>query len=90
MNVEDKQPLSFNTRILVTEYKTPDGEITPWFQAHEVYYDKEGTPNGYTANGITTGGENVKELEWQLGEMKKALDKPFLWGDDRFPMEYSP
>jgi hypothetical protein len=76
--------MGWNHRILVTEYKHSNGEIETWYSIHEVYYDKNGKPEGPTKNAINS----KKELRWTLKQMKIALSKPFLWGDSRFPQEY--
>jgi len=75
--------MSWNHRILASE---EGGEI--YFKIHEVYYDKKGIPNGYTANSISVGGEDLKSIEWTLNKMKECMDKPILWADDKFPKEY--
>ena len=80
--------MSWNHRVLVTEYTHADGEVETWFSIHEVYYDKDGKPEGPTKNAIAVAGNSKKELKWTLNEMRKCLGKPFLWGDDRFPQEY--
>jgi hypothetical protein len=85
LKTQDK--MSWNHRILVTEHEYI-GQMTKYFQIHEVYYDNEGKPNGYTANAIDVGGEDVESIEWTLNKMKEALTKPKLWGDNKFPKEY--
>jgi len=75
---------TWNHRVLAEVY--PNGEVE--FQIYEVYYDVDGTPNGYTANPVTVGGSEMKDLEWTLKYMKKCLKKPILFAGDRFPQEY--
>ena len=75
--------MTWNHRVLAFENKK---EIR--FQIHEVYYDKEGAPNGYTEKPITVNGTNLNELEWVLEQMKICIGQPILWGGDRFPEEY--
>lgn len=76
--------MSWNHRVLAHEHK---GEI--YFQMHEVYYDKEGVLNSYTANPVTVGGESIESIKWTLDEMAKAREKPILLIDG-FPNEYKP
>jgi len=59
-----------------------------YLQIHEVYYDKEGIPDGYTANSISVGGESLKAITWTLNKMKECRKKPILWAGDKFPEEY--
>jgi hypothetical protein len=75
--------MSFNHRVLVIE----DGEDYQYC-IHEVYYDKEGKPNGYTKRGVEVVAESKDGLNWVLDRMKECLDKKYLWGDDRFPEEF--
>lgn len=75
--------MSWNYRVLAHI-----GHMEVYLQIHEVYYDKDGTPDGYTANPITVGGDNLKELSWVLSQMRDCLDKPILYEGDRFPEEY--
>jgi hypothetical protein len=72
----------WNYRILAVEY--PD-DI--YFEMGEVYYDKDGVPDGYCMNkGV--GSETTKGIGWTLNRMKEALKKPILCSGERFPQEY--
>ena len=82
--------MSWNHRILATEEFHLNGESEIVFSIHEVYYDKEGIPNGSTANAIKVSGDSLESIKWQLNRMKECMKKPILWGDDRFPQEYKP
>jgi len=75
--------MSWNHRILAHK----DGEGM-YFQIHEVYYDDDGKPDGYTANGASVGAESIKGINWILDKMKKCANKPILLADD-FPNEYN-
>jgi hypothetical protein len=75
--------MGWNHRVLAHEHK---GEI--YFDIHEVYYDDNGTPNGYTENPVSVGGESLKGIGWTLNRMKECLKKPILWAGDKFPNEY--
>ena len=80
--------MGWNHRVLVTEHKHSDGSIEQYLQVHEVYYDEEGVPNASTKNAVNISGEDIMAINWQLEKIEECLGKPFLWGDDRFPLEY--
>jgi len=73
----------WNYRILAKEY---NDEV--YFQIHEVYYDSNEKPNGYTENPISVGAETVDGIKWVLSKMAEAYEKPILWCGDKFPNEY--
>jgi len=73
----------WNHRILAHKYKD---EI--FLEIHEVYYDSDGKPNGYTEKPISVGGENLKAITWVLNKMKECRKKPILWAGEDFPSEY--
>ncbi len=75
--------MSWNHRILARKEKE---EV--YFEIYEVYYDKNGKPNGYTENPTSIGGETIKEITWQLNKMLECRRKPILWAGDNFPNEY--
>ncbi len=81
--------MSWNHRILAKEYKHLDGTTEIYFQIHEVYYDKKGTPNGYTENPVHVGGESIQDIQWTLKHMKECMKKPILWEGERFPKEFT-
>lgn len=76
--------MSWNHRVLVTD--CGDGEL--WFLIHEVYYDDNNIPNGYTASGAVVGGYDLVDIQWDLDRFQECLNKPFLWSGDRFPEEF--
>lgn len=76
--------MSWNNRVLVHE----DSEGDYFFQIHEVYYNEDGSPRGYTARGTTPHGNSIEDIDWGLDMMKKCLNKPILWAGDRFPEEF--
>lgn len=76
--------MSWSHRILMFEE-----EANNYFQIHEVYY-KNDIPTAYTKNPVSVYGDNIAEMKWQLDMMQKCLEKPILWGGDRFPEEYKP
>jgi hypothetical protein len=81
--------MGWNHRILVTEEENlVDGSTYEYFQLHEVYYDDDGIPDGATKNPITIGAETFGGIEWTVDKIKECLEKPILWGDDKFPQEY--
>ena len=75
--------MSWNHRVLAHKYQE---EV--FFKIHEVFYDENGIPNGYSAEAETIHGENIKEIRWTLNKMKECLKKPILWAGDDFPKEY--
>lgn len=82
--------MSWNHRILATEEFHLNGESEIVFSIHEVYYDKEGIPNGYTANPVKLSSDTLKGMKWTLKRIEECMKKPILRGDDRFPQEYKP
>ena len=74
--------MGWNHRILAHEH---NGEV--YLQIHEVYYNEEGKPNGYTENPISVGSETVKGITWTLNKMLECRTKPILWAGEKFPNE---
>lgn len=74
----------WNHRILAHDI---NGEIE--FRIHEVYYDKNGTPNGYTMKDDLVYGDSLKSITWTLNKMLKCCKKPILCAGDKFPQEYN-
>lgn len=75
--------MSWNHRILAHK----DGD-NMYFQIHEVYYDKNGTADGYTKEGVSVGAESLDGIKWVLDKMKECAFKPILLAYD-FPKEYN-
>lgn len=75
--------MSWNHRVLAHQNKD---EIS--LDIHEVYYNKNGVPNGYTENPISVSGDTLKSVKWVLNRMKECTKKPILWAGDKFPQEY--
>jgi len=74
--------MGWNYRVLALK----DGDYW-YFQIHEVYYDKDGKPNGYSANCVGVGSSSLKDLEFVLDQMEECLSKPIL-SYDNFPEEW--
>ena len=74
--------MGWNHRILAHKHKD---EV--YLQIHEVYYDENGKPYGYTENPISIGSETIKGITWQLNRMIECRKKPILWAGDDFPNE---
>ncbi len=60
-----------------------------WRAIHEVYYDDNGKPEGYTAIpaqllAFHDSGES-RDLRWILDRMREALDRPVLTERDFEP-----
>jgi hypothetical protein len=80
--LEEIQKMTWNYRVLAHQ----DGDGT-YFQIHEVYYDEQGNPNGYTERGTTMGSETLESLRSELERMRECLSKPVLSYSD-FPNEF--
>jgi hypothetical protein len=52
--------------------------IDNFFEIHEVYYDEKDNPHSWTERSPSISGDDLEEIAWQLGEMKKCLDKPII------------
>jgi hypothetical protein len=59
-----------------------------YLQVHEVYYDKNGTPNGYAESPVCLDSETLKDLKWVINRTKEATKKSIIWGGEKFPQEY--
>ncbi len=75
---------SWNHRILVDIDKNNER----YFQVHEVYYNNDGKPDGYSENPITISSETIDGLKWTLDRINECFEKPILWAGVRFPNEY--
>ncbi len=80
--------MSWNHRVLASEEHHLNGEAEIVFSIHEVYYDKDGVPNGYTANPIRISTDSIEGMKWTLDRMQECLTKPVLWAEPNFPQEY--
>lgn len=76
--------MGWNHRVLAHK----DGDDY-YFQIHEVYYDENGIPNSYTANGVSVGGESLEAINWVLYKMRECINKPIL-SKENFPHEWLP
>lgn len=54
----------------------------------EVYYNKEGVPDGYKEDTNFSTTEGIAGLKFLLSKYKNALIKPILFAGDKFPQEY--
>lgn len=70
--------MTWNHRVM--RHVAPSGE--EFFAIHEVFYDDDGTPKGYTADAISVSGEDMDSLRWVLLRMIAATDKPILTPED--------
>jgi len=90
--------MSWNYRVMAVQANPVKGWEEIYLTINDVYYDKEGRPNGYGElgepplyrHGETPGGDTLEELRGVLQNMTKALDKPILYGGDRWPQIYTP
>lgn len=76
--------MGWNHRILAHE---DNNDI--FLQVHEVYYDNDGKPEGYTEKAVGVSGDSLKSITWTLNKMKECRKKPILWAGDKFPSEYN-
>ena len=75
--------MSWNHRVLAYTYKD---EV--YFRIHEIYYNNDGIPTACTEKATCVIGESLESIKWNLTKMLECLEKPVLWGDERFPTEY--
>ena len=75
--------MSWNHRILAH-----DLGVDTYFQIHEVYYDENGVPYGYTQDPIHVCADTIKGIKLTLRRMLESTKKPILWAGDKFPNEY--
>jgi hypothetical protein len=76
--------MSWNYRVVLEEVK--EEPLKDWFYAsiYEVYYDKQGKPEGCTTKPILSGTEAltqkdaILELKDSLDLMLSAFDKPLF------------
>ena len=54
------------------------GVSTYWYGIHEVYYDADGNPNGWTENVVAPFGETPEEISKEFELMQKALLLPVI------------
>lgn len=72
--------MTWNYRVVRTEYATPDGGSEAVYAIHEVYYDDEddGRIEVWSVDPIAPQGSDLGELQWDLRAMLLALDSPVL------------
>ena len=63
--------MSWNYRIMTLDKGVSWG-------IHEVYYDENGKPNGYTERALQPSGGSLEELRDDLLYMLKAFEQPIL------------
>lgn len=73
----------WNYRILAHEYKD---EV--YLEIHEVYYDDNGNPNGYSERPSPVCSETIKGITWTLNRMSESRKKPILYAGEKFPTIY--
>ena len=84
----------WNYRILATVIDDLDIQDVR-FTIHEVHYDDNNEPVGFTENSIipvafiSEPSDPIESIDWQLEAMKLALKKPVL-DYNNFPNEYFP
>ena len=73
---------TWNYRILAFEHR----EVII-FSICEVYYDKNGKPDGY-AESSRSRFESVEDIKKEVLYYQEALEKPVLYAGNKFPQEY--
>jgi hypothetical protein len=77
--------MAWNYRVLAFKDKK-SGEVE--LQISDVYYDYFGKPYVY-GKFYAASTDGIEGLKWILDRQREALDKPILWGDERFPQEFN-
>lgn len=70
--------MSFNHRVIKTEYIKDDEVIAHNYAIHEVFYADDGTIESWTENPVAPTGETLGELRSDIERFKSALDKPVI------------
>lgn len=74
----------WNYRIIRHVKEEPSGGHYEWFSIHEVYYDKDGKPNGCTVDPVGPTGDTAEEVRRALLMMLSDTGKPVLDYDEDF------
>lgn len=67
----------WNHRVMRRTYPKA-ADPTTYFEIHEVFYDANGKPDGWTVDPVAPQGESVEELAQELRMMLKATEQPVL------------
>lgn len=54
------------------------GDLEVVFSIHEVYYSKDGVPNGWVERPCYPQGETIEELQKDLAKYAAAMERPVL------------
>lgn len=65
--------MSWNYRVVKHE-----DEHEVWYGLHEVYYDEEHNPDGFSEKPIDPRGTTVEELRGDIDLMLQAFNRPVL------------
>lgn len=76
----------WNHRVIKTG---PDKYGDYWYTIHEVFYNKDKKPNGYTIEAIPAGSESLDGLKEVLQWMIDGTHQPVLTDED-FVQEKEP
>lgn len=69
--------MTWDHRVL-RRYADINGEPTPFYTIHEVYYNSDGTVMGYIENEKSPYGESVDELRADCWRFMEACTKPVI------------
>ena len=84
--------MSYWNHRVITENEDWNNKV---FYIAEVNYDEDGTPISYGKKAVAIAdlyfaANALEELRWNLNQQLECLEKPILWGGDRFPEIYKP
>lgn len=67
--------MSWNNRIIRKVSKHPifNGKMQVWYDIHEVYYAKNGKPNGWTKDPIIGGFDSRQDAILSLSDMLRDI-----------------
>lgn len=69
--------MGWNYRIIKETLTGPDGDTADCYGIHEVYYDPDGKPTGWS-DAIQPYGETLDDLKTDMSLMMQAFEKPVL------------
>lgn len=77
--------MNWNYRLMKREYLNPiNQEKEVIYGIHEVYYDEDGNPNGWSKEPENISSETIEGIQWQIEKFQEALTKPLLdYSDER-------
>jgi hypothetical protein len=77
LELVEVETMSWNYRLVETEVIF-DGEARSFVGIYEVYYDKNGNPEGHTEDPVTLSGETAADIQEDLVYIQEAFKKPLI------------